>query len=50
MDVSEEGYEAKVSEGGKGDGRHIDADRLRGRKNGAKAVIDYVDGGEVRAG
>jgi hypothetical protein len=48
--MSEEGYEAKVSEGGKGDGRHIDVDRLRGGKNGAKVVIDNVDGGEVRAG
>ncbi len=33
--VSEEGKETKLSEGGKGDGRHIDADRLRGGKNGA---------------
>ena len=48
--VSEEGKETKFSEGGKGDGRHIDADRLRGGKNGAKVVIDYVDGGEVGAG
>ena len=48
--VSEEGKEAKFSEGGKGDGRHIDANRLRGGKNGAKVVIDYVDGGEVGAG
>ena len=48
--VSKEGKEIKFSEGGKGDGRHIDADRLRGGKNGAKVVIDYVDGGEVRTG
>ena len=48
--VSEEGKETKFSEGGKGDGRHIDANRLRGGKNGAKVVIDYVDGGEVGAG
>ena len=48
--VSEEGKETKFSEGGKGDGRHIDADRLRGGKNGAKVVVDYVDGGEVGAG
>ena len=33
--VSEEGKETKFSEGGKGDGRHIDTDRLRGGKNGA---------------
>ena len=33
--VSEEGKETKFGEGGKGDGRHIDADRLRGGKNGA---------------
>ena len=33
--VSEEGEETKFSEGGEGDGRHIDADRLRGGKNGA---------------
>jgi hypothetical protein len=48
--VSEEGKETKFSEGGKGDARHIDADRLRGGKNGAKVVVDYVDGGEVGAG
>ena len=48
--VSEEGKETKFSECGKGDGRHIDADRLRGGKNGAKVVVDYVDGGEVGAG
>ena len=50
MGVSEEGKETKFSEGGKGDGRHIDADRLRGGKSDAKVGIDYVDGGEVRAG
>ena len=48
--VSEEGKETKFSEGGKGDERHIDADRLRGGKNGVKVVVDYVDGGEVGAG
>ena len=48
--VSEDGKETKFSEGGKGDGRHIDANRLRGGKNGAKVVLDYVDGGEVGAG
>ena len=48
--VSEEGYEAKFSEGGKGDGGHIDADRLRGGKSSAKVVVDYVDGGEVGVG
>ena len=50
MGVSEGGYEAKVSEGGKGDGRHIDADRLWRGKNGAMVVIDDADGGEVRTG
>ncbi len=48
--VSEEGKETKFSEGGKGDGRHIDADRLRGGKNGAKVVVDDVDGGKVGEG
>ena len=48
--VSEEGKETKFSEGGTGDGRHIDADRLRGGKSGAKIVVDDVDGGEVGAG
>ncbi len=48
--VSEEGKETKFSEGGKGDGRHVYSHRLRGGKNGAKVVVDYVDGGEVRAG
>ena len=50
MGVSEEGKETKFSEGGKGDGGNIDADRLRGRKGSAKVVVDYVDGGKVRAG
>ena len=48
--VSEEGKETKFSEGGKGDGGNIDADRLRGGKDSAKVVVDYVDGGKVRAG
>ena len=48
--VTEERKETKFCEGGEGDGRHIDADRLRGGKNGAKVVVDYVDGGEVGAG
>ena len=37
-------------EGGKGDGRHVYSYRLRGGKNGAKVVVDYVDGGEVGVG
>ena len=48
--VSEEGKETKFSEGGKGDGRHIDADRLRRGKNGTKVVIDNVDGGHEGVG
>ena len=48
--VSEEGKETKFSEGGKGDEGNIDADRLRGRKDSAKVVVDYVDGGKVGAG
>jgi hypothetical protein len=38
------------SEGGKGDGRDIDADRLRGGKNSAKVIVYDIYGGEVRVG
>jgi hypothetical protein len=48
--VSEERYEAKFSEGGEGDRGHVYSYRLRGGKNGAKVVVDYVDGGKVGAG
>jgi hypothetical protein len=34
----------------KGDGRDIDADRLRGGKNSAKVIVYYIYGGEVRVG
>ncbi len=44
--VVEERQETKFCEGGEGDGRHIDADRLRGGKDSAKVVVDNVDGGE----
>ena len=48
--VSEEGKETKFCEGGKGEGGHIYSYRFRGRKGSAKVVVDYVDGGKVRAG
>ena len=35
---------------GEGDGRHINADRLRRGKNGTKVVIDNVDGGHEGVG
>ena len=44
MGVTEERKETKFCEGGEGDGRHINADRLRRGKNGTKVVIDNVDG------
>ncbi len=53
--VAEKRKEAKCGEGGKGNRRHINADRLRRgkgsakilrrEKGSAKIVIDYVDGG-----
>jgi hypothetical protein len=45
--MAEEWEETKLGEGGKGDRRDINADRLRGEKEGTKVVVDYVDGGEV---
>jgi hypothetical protein len=45
--MAEEWEETKLGEGGEGDRRDISADRLRGRKEGTKIVVDYVDGGEV---
>jgi hypothetical protein len=48
--VVEKRYETKFCEGGDGNGRGIDADRLRVGKDIAKVVIDDVDGGEVREG
>ena len=48
--VTEERKEAKFGEGGEGDGRHINADRLRRGKNGPKVVIDNVDGGHEGMG
>jgi hypothetical protein len=48
--VTEERKETKFCEGGEGDGRHINADRLRRGKNGTKVVIDNVDGGHEGVG
>jgi hypothetical protein len=48
--VTEERQETKFCEGGEGDGGHIYADRLRGRKDSTKVIVDNVDGGEVRVG
>ena len=48
--VTEERKETKFCEGGEGDGRHIDADRLRRRKNGTKVIIDNVHGGHEGVG
>jgi hypothetical protein len=42
--------ETKFCEGGEGNGRHINADRLRRGKNGTKVVIDNVDGGHEGVG
>jgi hypothetical protein len=38
---------AEFGEGGKGDGRHINADRLKQGEKGTKITIDYVDGGHA---
>ncbi len=48
--VLEEGQETKFCEDGEGDGRHIDANRLRGGKDGTTVVVNNVDGGEVGVG
>ncbi len=48
--VTEEREETKFYEGGEGNGRHINADRLRRGKNGTKVVVGNVDGGHERAG
>ena len=48
--VTEERKETKFCEGGEGDGRHINADRIRRGKNDTKVVIDNVDGGHEGAG
>ncbi len=48
--VTEEWEETKFCEGGVGDGRHINADRLRRGKNSTKVVIDNVDGGHEGVG
>ena len=45
--VTEEREEAKFGEGGEGNGRHINADRLRRGEKGSKIIIDYVDGGHA---
>ncbi len=48
--VTEERKEAKFGEGGEGDGRHINADKFWGGKNGTKIIIDNVDGGHEGVG
>ncbi len=45
--VTEEREETKFGEGGEGNGRHINADRLRRGEKGTKIIIDYVDGGHA---
>jgi hypothetical protein len=45
--VTEKREETKFGEGGEGDGRHINADRLRRGENDTKIIIDYVDGGHA---
>jgi hypothetical protein len=45
--VTEEREEIKFGEGGEGNGRHINADRLRRGEKGTKIIIDYVDGGHA---
>ncbi len=44
MGVTEGRQETKLSEGGKGDGRDVDADRLRGGKNSTKVKVYIVHG------
>ncbi len=39
MGAAEERQETKLSEGGKGDGRDIDADRFRGAEKGTKVIV-----------
>ena len=46
--VAEKRKETKFGEGGKGNRRHVNADRFRRGKSSAKIVIDYVDGGHER--
>ncbi len=46
--MAEKRKETKFGEGGKGNRRHINADRFRRGKSSAKTVIDYVDGGYER--
>ena len=48
--AAEERKETKFGEGGKGDRRHINADRFRRGKNGTKVIIDNVDGGHEGVG
>ena len=48
--VTEERKETKFCEGGEGNGRHINADRLRRGKNGTQVVVDNVDGGHEGVG
>ena len=48
--AAEERKETKFGEGGKGDRRHINADRFRRGKNGTKVIIDNVDGSHEGVG
>jgi hypothetical protein len=48
--VTEERQKTEFGEGGKGDRRQINPDRLRLGEKSAKIVIDYVDGGHEGVG
>jgi hypothetical protein len=45
--VMQEREKVEFGKGGKGDGRQINADRLRRGEKGTKIIIDYVDGGHA---
>ena len=45
--VTQEREKAEFGKGGKGDRRHINADRLRQGEKSIKIIIDYVDGSHV---
>jgi hypothetical protein len=44
--VTEEAQKTKLSDGGKGDGGDVDADRLRGGENSTKVILYNVYGGK----
>ncbi len=45
--VMQESEKAEFGKGGKGDGRHINADRLRRGEKDTKIIIENVDGGHA---